>query len=101
MEDFKAKAIEFNRKAEQAERDGYRVIEGKVVTACKPTEFSETICDVMDYAGSVGEQMAQQIEELLNDEERMAEIRNEAVIKVWGSEKARSDAMAVLSIFEK
>lgn len=47
--EFIKKAKEFNRKAEAAEKDGYRVINGKVVTRCKPTEFSKFICDVIDY----------------------------------------------------
>lgn len=47
--EFKEKARGFNRNAEQSEKDGYRVINGKVVTKCKPYEFPRIICDVNDY----------------------------------------------------
>lgn len=49
----------------------------------------------------LNKQLKESMNNLLNDKAKMAQIRKEAIIEVWGSEKAYSDAKAVLAIFEK
>ena len=50
---------------------------------------------------NIDEKLKESMNNLLNDKEKMKQIRKEAIVKVWGSEKAYSDAKAVLKIFEK
>lgn len=50
--EFREKVREFNRRAEQARKDGYEVVCGKVYVAHSVNDlnaFPCKVCDVMDY----------------------------------------------------
>ena len=49
----------------------------------------------------LNKQIQESMDNLLNDKAKMEQIRKDAIIKAWGSEKAYYDAKAVLAIFEK
>lgn len=50
-DELRKKIVEFNKKARQANADGFIVMRGCVYTDGGPTGFSKKICDVMDYEG--------------------------------------------------
>lgn len=49
----------------------------------------------------LNKQLQESMNNLLNDKEKMKQIKKETIVKVWGSEKAYSDAKAILAVFEK
>lgn len=54
-EEFKAYVREWNRKADQAEEDGYRVSLGMVYGERDPFKVSDPICKVEDYGRGINE----------------------------------------------